>query len=380
MNKKAIAILGAIFLLIVGTLGFLIYSKYGTKKTPEVVVNVPNNGGGDPTPSVTPTPEPTVAASGANKLLDGPIVSPALFYNGQGVTYFDAAGQLYQVNIQQGNGQPQASSPQPLGIQTKANITKVIWPPLGDDFITESVSGSQKSWSFYNSKSRIYQDIPSQVVAFDWLPSGQQVYYIWVENGKAALNVGDPNTQNWKYIADMWETDDVISVSPDGKNILYYEQNTATSTNPINWLTSDGKLWKTLVSTGINYGVLWSPDSQKFLFGKKDSTGTTYQLWFYNLLTGEVGNTKLNATVEKAVWSKDSQTIYAAVPNSGDAGNGGLTADMFNKFNIATGDKKQYDAGAQVIDGENLFLSSDESLLLFKNAQDGGLYYLNLNQ
>lgn len=393
MNKKAIAILGAIFLLIVGTLGFLIYAKYGNKGSVTVTPTPNPIATTSPTQQATTTPTLPVASttlpvippvahgSSFTKLLDGPVTSPALFYNGQGVTYFDPIGQLYQVSTQIANGQLQPGSPQSLNIQTKANITSIVWPPSGDNFIAELGGVGQKSWSFYNSTTtmRGYIDLPSQVEALDWLPSGQQIYYIWLDGGKATLNVGDPDTKNWKYIADMWEKDDALSVSPDGKNIIYYEQNTATSTNPIYLTTPDGKIWKTLVSTGVNYGALWSPDSQKFLFAKKDTTGTFYQLWYYNLMTGEVTNLKLNTTVDKAVWSKDSQTVYAAVPTSGIAGSGNLTTDSFYKFNTGTGDKQQYNPGSQNFDGENLFLSNDEGLLFFKNAQDGGLYYLNLN-
>src|SRR6185295_9056599 len=101
MNKKAIAILGVIFLLIVGTLGFLIYSKYsagpqkqaGNNPTPSATPT-PNP---DPTanPTPTPGPDPTVAPSSTPsasatvvKLTDDQVVSPVLFFNGLGVTYF----------------------------------------------------------------------------------------------------------------------------------------------------------------------------------------------------------------------------------------------------------------------------------------------------
>lgn len=381
MNKKAIAILGAIFLLIVGTLGFLIYAKYGSK-SPAPLAQTPNSTSTPPVASSTPpvvTPPPSQKFT---KLLFSQVISPVLFYNGQGVTYFDPSGQLYQASLQSGIGSaaPQLASPQPLQVQSHPNVSKILWPPTGDNFIVESDGGSQKSWSAYNSQTSSYTNLPPQVEGFDWLPSGQQIYYIWVEGGKATLNVGDPDTNNWKYIADMWETEDALNVSPDGRNILYYEQNTASTTNPINSVTPDGKVWKPLVTTGINYGVLWSPDSQKFLFGKKDSTGTFYQLWVYNLMTGEVTNLKLNTTVDKAVWSKDSQTIYAAVPQSGVAGSGNLTTDTFYKYNTGTGDKAQYDPGSTVIDGENLFLASGEVGLFFRNAQDGALYYLNFSQ
>jgi Tol biopolymer transport system component len=380
MNKRAIAILGAIFLLIVGTLGFLIYSKYGGKKTTLTpVINTGNSASSTPianNPATTTPPQTKFV-----KLLDDQVVSPALFFNGKGITFFDTQGQLYQAGFVDNSNPLAISSKQSLDIEARAGITKILWPPKGDNFIAQFVSSSgQPTWSFYDSAVRTYTDLPGQVESVDWLPTGDKIVYIWLDNGKATLNISDPDTKNYQTTATMWEPDDQVDVSPDGKNILYFEQNAATTTNPIFLTTPDGKIWKTLVNSGFNYGVLWSPDSQKFLFGKRDSSGQNFQLWYYNLLTGEVTNLKLNTTPDKAVWSQDSQTIYAAVSQTGAAGGGNLTSDTFFRLDTSTMDKQQYDSGTVVIDGRSLFLGSNGDKLFFKNAQDGGLYYLDLTQ
>lgn len=396
MNKKAVVILAIIFLLIVGTLGFLIYSKYynsnsaGSQLTTQSSASQQSFGannatGQTPANNVPPSSSTNSAAANGGKnfvkLTDDQVVSPVLFYNGQGVTYFTSQGQLFQANFSTTTNQLQIGSKLPFDVQAKPGITKVFWPNQGDNFIAQlSGSNGSAAFSFFDSAARTYTDLPSQVESLDWLPSGKQIYYVWLDKGKATLNVGDPNTQNWKYIADMWETDDTISVSPDGRNILYYEQGTGSSTNPIYMTTPDGKLWRTLVSSGFNKGVLWSPDSQKFLFGKKDPTATTFQLWSYNLLTGEAKNLGVNTTPDKAVWAKDSQTVYAAAPKNIMTAGQSLSSDVFYKVDSQSLTKQQYDPGSLTIDGRNLFLSQDGRYLFFKNAQDGGLYYLNLSQ
>jgi Tol biopolymer transport system component len=398
MNKKAIIILGAIFFLIVGTLGFLIYSKYGGKSSGTPVTPVSSKpapsatstGGEQPAP-VPATTTPVTTGPRFLKLLNSQVVSPVLCYNGQGVTYLDPSGQLYQATFKGGDcqnpnaGSAQFASPfqigaaQSLGIQTRSDISRVIWPPAGDNFIVEIAASGQKSWSFYNSDKRLYADLPSQVKAFDWLPSGKQVYYIWLDDkGKATLNVGDGDTSNYKKIADMWETDDLISVSPDGKTILYYEQNASTSTNPIYSVSPDGKVWKTLVSAGQNYGVLWSPDSQKFLFGKKSPTGVGYQLWYYNIMTQEIKSLGVVTSVAKAVWDDTSRFVFAAVPANGTPDDSSLTRDSLYRIDPDTLERKQYDPGDTAIDARSLFLSKDGTKLFFKNAQDGSLYYLDM--
>ncbi|MBI5530280.1 MAG: PD40 domain-containing protein [Candidatus Doudnabacteria bacterium] len=387
MNKKAIAILGAIFLLIVGTLGFLIYSKYSSSKTP--ATNGINN-----TATTTPsdntqgtgndvaTTTTQVPVSNIVKLSEDQVVSPALFYSGKGITYFDKQGGLYQSTLQDDSGQTILTQKKQIDIPVKSGITKILWPAKGDDFIAEMQdSAGNKTWSYFNSKTQVYSDYPAQVESVDWMPTGDKIMYVWLENGKATLNISDPDTKNWNQLADMWELDDKISVSPNGNQVLYYETSSTSSNIAINSVSSDGKVWKTLVKTGMNMGVLWSPDGQKFLFAKKDADSQKYQIWVYNLVSDEVKNLGLFTTTDKAVWDKDSNVIYLSVPTTGTAGSAALTEDTFYRMDTTTMEKKQYPSSSDSpIDGRDLFLNGIGDKLFFRNAQDGSLYYLDLTK
>ncbi|MDR3642101.1 MAG: hypothetical protein P4L74_00545 [Candidatus Doudnabacteria bacterium] len=395
MNKKAIAILGAIFVLIVGTLGFLIYLKYsGSSKTPAPSANQNQNGnpaaGSQPATTTAQTtgqnPATTTPVTGPppamGLLTSDQVVSPALFFNGGGITYFDNQGNLFQAAIQTNAGQLSLTGKKQLDIPTKSSITKIFWPQKGNDFIIQTnnpVTG-RYSWSYFNSTLGTYTDFPPQVASFDWMPNGTQIAYIWINGGKAVLEAGDPAFKSWQKIGDLYQNDNVISVSPDGSQILFYESEPAGTQNPINSVSIDGKVWKGLIKDGFNYGVLWSPDGQKFIFGKKDPVSLQFQLWYDNLASGETKNLGLFTTTQKAVWGSDSNTIYAAVPSSPAANPNSLTNDTFFRLNTTTLDKQQFSIGNTPVDGENLFLSTDGNDLFFKNAQDGGLYYLNVAQ
>ena len=385
MNKKAIAILGAIFVLIVGTLGFLIYLKYAgsSKKSPAPTAQTSATGSpASLIPAATTTPPAVPPVSAINQLSSDQVVSPALFFNGSGITYFDNQGNLYQATLQNTGGQLALTGKKQLDIPQKPNITKIFWPQNSNDFIAQTTDAAGKtSWSYFNSSSGAYSDFPLQVQAFDWMPSGKQIAYVFINNGKAALETGDPSFKTWQKIGDLYQNDNIINVSPDGSQLLFYESLPPTSSqNPINSVSIDGKVWKSLVKNGYNFGALWSPDGQKLLFGKKDPVSLQYQLWYYNLASGEVKNLGLFTTPDKSVWGSDSNTIYAAVPLSPASGAGSLTNDSFFKLNTSTLDKQQYSASASPVDGEDLFLSSTGNDLFFKNAQDGGLYYLDLTQ
>jgi Tol biopolymer transport system component len=387
MNKKAIAILGVIFLLIVGTLGFLVYQKYSTNKTTgasPVSTSTPVTQGASPSASTTPV---TVPAGSLVKLSDAAVVSPTLFFNGTGITYFTPNGDLYQADLVSSGNSWQLSRQRNLNIKEKSGITKIYWPAAGNNFIAELGSSGKPLWSFFNSQTGDYTDYPSQIVSFDWMPTGDKIIYVWTQNGKSTLNISDPDTKNWKKIADMWELDDSVHVSPDGSSIVYYETSVlgsastsnvsvASSTNSINMVTVDGKVWKTLVASGYNSGVLWSPDSQKFLFGKKDPASGNFQLWYYNILTGDVKKLELFTVPSKAVWDKDSTTVYAAVSASANSGSG----DRLFRLNTSTLEQKQLSGLTQSVNAGNLFLNQDGTGLFFQNTQDGFLYYLNISQ
>jgi hypothetical protein len=383
MNKKAIIILGAIFLLIVGTLGFLIYSKYAVTKAPVVTLPLPTASSSPSTTNLASTTPVSGTSPAVVKLSDDQVVSPALFFNGQGISYFDNSGNLYQASLQSTNGQLQLADKKQLTIPTKSGITKILWPAKGNDFIAEFTNpAGQTSYSYFNSTTETYKDLPPQVQAVDWMPSGSQIMYIWWDGSKGSLQIAKPDATNFQNLAAIYKNDNEIHISPDGSQMLMFETNNPSTNNPINSVTADGKIWKTLVATGQNYGVLWSPDGQKFLFGKKDLNTQAYQLWMYNLTSGEVVNLGLVTTSSKAVWGSDSNTIYAAVPSLPvAAGNATLTIDTFFSINATTLAKQQLNSGISTpIDAVDLLLNSTGDKLIFKNAQDGGLYYLNLTQ
>src|SRR6185312_4930715 len=137
-------------------------------------------------------------------------------------------------------------------IPSKPNVTNVIWPSKGSDFIVRFINSSgQPAFSYFNSVTQVYTDLPPQVATLDWMPDGKQILYVWLDNGKSTLNIGNPDSTGWKYLADMWENDDEIHIYPDGSQFLYYEvNNSAAATNAINSATTDGKVWKSLVSSG----------------------------------------------------------------------------------------------------------------------------------
>jgi len=383
MNKKAIAILGAIFILIVATLGFLIYAR-GHKSTKNTAqTNTPADQTNTQAPDNTavtppaPQPEPKTAAV---KLTDDEVISPVLFFHGNGITYFNSQGQLFQTDLQVSGNSVLLSNKRELTIALKPGISKIFWPPVGNNFIAQFLGGSNPTpLSFYDGGKGAYVDLPAEVESIDWLPTGDKVLLVYVDStGKATLNSASPDGSNYQTITQMYEADDQISVSPDGKSILFWRTKNRDATNVISFLSPDGKVYKPIVTSGYNIGVKWSPDSQKFVFGRRDPQSQNYQLWMADLSSGVVKSLGVNTIPDKTVWSQDGSTVYAAVPTQGTPGNG-LTTDTIMKIDVNSGNKQEFVPGL-TIDGEDLFLSLDGNTLFFKNNQDRSLYYIDVSK
>jgi Tol biopolymer transport system component len=291
------------------------------------------------------------------------------------LTHFQSYFRLWQADLVESGSSLVLDSKREVSIEIKAGIKKIIWPDKTNNFIAEINSFGEKSYSYYNSQTGMYTDLPKQVISLGFLPGGEKILYIWQENGKATLNEGNGDATGWKEIAEMWEQNNSISISPDGLNVLYFQTVNSSAINPINLTTPDGKLWRGLVKDGYNTGVLWSPDGQKFLFTKKDSVSLKHQLWNYDVLSGEVKNLGVYTTIEKVTWDKESSNVYVASPDetSPVPQEGVLTTDQVFRVNVQTLEKKEYSLENQKIDGRDLFLNIAGDKLFFKNAQDGFL-------
>ncbi|MBL8030496.1 MAG: PD40 domain-containing protein [Candidatus Doudnabacteria bacterium] len=389
MNKKAIAILGGIFILIIGTLGILIYSRSSSTQNPDTEQSVVENNTENSSQNTEPNPTttPVTTQDKIHKLTDDQVISPVLTFEGDGVAYFTKQGLLYRASFVGGSNPLQIGEKKQLAIEQKTNLNKVIWPPNTQDFMLEYLNGAKKTYEFYNNEQGKFSLLPQEVYSLSYLPTGNKIYYVWSsQNGNDTVNVSDPNTENYKTLGEIWDKNAMVYVSPDGMNVAYYKDPATVSgaVNPLVLTDTEGKTWKK-ISGGFVKGILWSPDGKKLLFSKQDPSTQKFQLWIYDLYTEDVRNLGLDTTPDKAVWALDNQTIYAAVPFTQTAQNSGLTLDTFYKLSLQTLQATQYQSGDKQIDGEDLFLNHTQNnptadKLFFRNGQDGGLYYLDLNQ
>lgn len=378
MNKKAIAILGGVFLLIVGVLGYLIYARSSTKNQAQVAQEQ-STPAPEPAPEEPePTPEPTEPTPvSATKLTDDRVVSPTFSFDQTGLVYFDAQGNLLGTKITQEGTSLLLQDKQNAGIPALPNVVKVIWPSTGQSFIAIQLSGDKKTITVADEQTGTLKPLPKQVYSIDWATPANKVFYIWVdEKGKATLNIANPDLNAYVKLADIWDADTMIDVSPDGSQIAFYRnQSTDITKNVIAMVSADGKVFKGIAKEGYNRGINWSPDSKKFVFGKQMPGSQRYELWLADIITGATTSLGVKTSPEKTVWSSDSQSIYAAEPK----GNSGFVSagDQLYKIDVSTGSNETLEIGATV-DMKDLFIIDNYKSLFFKDGLTGALFYLPL--
>lgn len=254
--------------------------------------------------------------------------------------------------------------------------------------------------------------------------NNQSVLYRYIDNaGKIQSYVASFGGDKGQFLA---ENADQVTLSPDKENIFYLHSlgdtmaglNFSLKTNTkkqifssdfTEWLPQwvnkqaifmttkpswniEGSLYGLNTSTGaltkifgnINgLTTLANPSGNTVLYNKTTSNGPLLGVFTNNTHT----SLNIYGLPEKCVWSKDSITVYCAIPSSittvrlPDLWYQGVVSfeDMFIKINTENGQRSIVLDGGYAIDAVDLKLSEKEDLLLLINKKDGTLWSLDLN-
>ena len=393
MSKKSIIILSVLFLLIVGTLGLVIFLRgQSGPVTPlentsgeEIIEErtldtsgAENTEPGSATVEEVVPQEVTEAPKGAVKLTETEVVGPIIFYQGNSISYFSRQGSFFQAPLSTEGGVVSLGDAEDLGVEPRAGLSKIYWPTSGNAFLAEVTDAAgQKKFTYFSGDQNKYFDLPDSIISVDWLGGSKKIAYAWRDkNGNITLNSSAPDGSGFVSIAKLNYQDIAIKASPSGQNFLFYRTANPSGNNRIFLVSGDGKLFKSVIVDGYNYGINWAPDNHHFLFSKRNNTGD-YVLWLGDIAGDEPKNLGVVAYVDKAAWAKDSS--FVVVSGNALSGDTKSSKEMFYKINIKSLTKEEFDPGISV-DPRELFLNLKEDIVFFKNNIGGALYYLPLNK
>lgn len=336
MNKRLIIII-IIILLLLGVVGVLMYFAANKQK-----------------------PEPVQAGPQIKKILDEPVVSPIPAFDNSSIWYFNREGRLFSMNL---DGSGLSEFPLP---SLSSNLKKILWPPASLDFIAITADDNK---SYYNNDSKIYLNLPSNIQSLDWLPDGHRVVYIWKsgDNQHQQLVMADADATGFKSIADVFWPDLIVKAGLDGKTALLYRSVPESNVNKIYSIDLNTGQFNTVIDTGSNISVAWLSTS-RFIYSQA-AENYRQKLYIYDFTKQQSTDLSLNSTIEKTVFDKNANLLFAVVSKDDNSG------DKFVKIDLTNLKQEVYFEPTSSVRAANLFMIGNN--LYFVNLQDQKLYSIS---
>ena len=185
-----------------------------------------------------------------------------------------------------------------------------------------------------------------------------------------------------------------VAWAPDKSVVALFAKPISLVQEEVFFIGLKGENFKSAVVQGTNFAGIWSFKGDRILYHTVLSeTDFRPNLWVMDASVAGIGRNNFNlglATwVDKCVWSKDSRTVYCAVPTSLPAGAGldpavaRFTNDEIWRIDLNSGLKNLVAVPASM-DGQTdfsikqLFLSGDEQTIFFWDERSQLVYSIQL--
>lgn len=324
------------------------------------------------------------APSKVKLLRDGITQAVSPRADGNGARFYNPEdGRFYKINAD--------GTVTMLGEKQFFNVDKVDWAKRKDQAILEFPDGSNVFYDFVEKKQ---VTLPQHWKEFEFSPDDNKVTSksIGLDPDNRFLIVSKPDGTEAKAIEPLGVSEDLahVSWSPNNQIIAYGETGTPQPENQqeIIFVGQNHENFRSIIAPGRGFTPNWSPTGKQLLFSTYNlNTDNKPTLW---VTSGDPANLgagrrtfSLNTWADKCVWA-DESNIYCGVPqdlpmNAGLSRNDFATLpDDVYHIDLANGLATKVDLPNTGYTIRNPVLSTDNSKLLFSDAQSGKLYSYDL--
>lgn len=320
-------------------------------------------------------------------LSDEAVVAPSVTDDGEKISFYTRAnGSVYKVFLN-GEGKELYNSNNFSGLEN------ISWSTDRSKVISRFNNNGKIEYSTYDYNIKKGFKLASGVEYAIWGNLGDQIFYKYTDSktGKRTINISNYDGSNWKKIADISMNDAWLMPVPQSSFVSFWNSPNSFNETSLNLVSTIGGEIRKIFSGRFGADYSWSPNGTKALVSYVESKGGA-KIWLalINNNGGEFQNLNIPTFVSKCAWSKDSKTIYYALPTfssenyvlPNDYQSGKIsTADTFWKMDSASGKSERIVEVKDInnsYDASNLFLSPSEDILFFTNKKDGKLYGINL--
>lgn len=371
----------SVFLFALSLLFWLVY-LFSFKKPTETTLEDPNV----TIPINTPQETIPETKTRITAVLDEPILSPILSESGNIRYYSKSTGEAMEMN-------PYGKNNQKISQKNIYDLKNVFWSLDKSKVILKTQDPNGKYSNLFYDLGTNLTELSPNIYAVSWQTNADRIFYEYVDKTKnlRSLNVSDPDGKNWISLTQFPSGKLSFYQVPKTGLISFWNDGDAYTQTKLQSIPIVGGEVKTIFENAFGADYLWDFSGNNILVSQTDTKGGyKMQLAVMNYNGGEYRSLDIPTFVFKTVWSKDSSTVYYALPGGipdksvlpneykGEKFN---TSDTFWMVDIKSGKKtrllelneidSQYDA-------KNLFLNKDESILFFVNKIDEKLYRIDL--
>lgn len=323
------------------------------------------------------------------KIIDKKINFPVFSANKEQFLYHDPqAREFFQSNTD-GTGE------QAITNANFENLYDVSWSPNRRKLVLafSPDNGRNKEYHYFDLVEQKdikyeanYQDV---TISFD----GDRVAYVYYDEREDSYNlsVANADLSSWRKIKKVDEEEINLNWFSNTELASYTPSPTAYAEGQlIIYNIEEGSDCYTLLSKRWGLSPLFSPDGKKVLYNDNDTKNARFpEVWVTGINNdSDPRKLQLSTLVEKCAWAPDSVSIFCGVPENysnffiqpDDYYKGKfISNDSFYKINTDTGEQvKLADASqfSQDYDVYSPLVSEDQKSMYFTRKHDGKFYAL----
>jgi len=399
MFKKIALVL--LFIAITIGFGFLLYriifGPAAEEVPPEVIVNVPPEGGLPPAAPGTPgvvvpgAPEELPAVSPiaeggvtqVTPVAPTPTTGASLSTDGTLNYYNRADGKFYKLNAD--------GTVTTLSDRQFFNVDNATFSPVGDTAILEYPDGSNIFYDFGTGKQ---VTLPRHWEEFDFNPNGSSIVAksIGIDEANRFLITSNPDGSGAIPIQELGANADKVQVAWSPNNQIVATSTTGrpfgVDRREIYFIGQHQENFRSMIVEGLNFEPQWSPSGEQLLYSVAGSISDYKpRLWIVDASGDNIGLNRRMISVD--TWADkctfaDTETLYCAVPTDLPRGAGlqpavaDDTPDEIYRIDLVTGlqTRVAIPEGSHTV--ETLMLTPDGSSLYFTDKGSGLLNEIKL--
>lgn len=272
------------------------------------------------------------------------------------------------------------------------SVERLVWSPTRDQVLIALRQGSSLRWHHLEIASKTLTPLKPAISRVTWSQNGEKIYYQYLaSNGERSLDTANPNGSNFSTLIKMGTMDNFIESIPQSSKVSFWTRPSGLESTSFETVEKDGSGRKVLLTGRYGADYLWAPNGKSVLFSaSRTKAGSDVSLAIMNEDGGEIRDLSIPTLISKVAWSKDSKTIYYALPGNlppesvlpNDYYQKPLySEDTFWKIDTETGQKSrilELDEVAAPLDSSDLFLSPKEDILFFTDRKTKRLYRIEL--